>query len=124
MQRTKMRNTEANEDELYPGVSSQKRVKTIRAEQLFKEEQAKTSVQKEAAVKRKIHHKLLDDDEGNLEQGKNNKNSTDKVNNKDKVNEQQLTCIISVGHEVARINDDTKCSNKEQDNDEERAATN
>eukprot|EP00972_Heterocapsa_arctica_P014896 2193077-Heterocapsa_arctica.AAC.1 len=60
MQRTKRRNTEANDDELYPGVSSQKRV-NIRAEQLFNEEQAKKAAQKEAATKTKILT-LLDDD--------------------------------------------------------------
>eukprot|EP00972_Heterocapsa_arctica_P030780 4530203-Heterocapsa_arctica.AAC.1 len=52
--RTKRRNTEAKEDELYPGISSQKRV-NIRAEQLFNEEQARKTSQQEAAAKKNIH---------------------------------------------------------------------
>eukprot|EP00972_Heterocapsa_arctica_P103430 15242620-Heterocapsa_arctica.AAC.1 len=54
MQRTTRRKTEANGDELCPGVSSQKRVK-IKAAQLFNEEQAKHTAHKGAAANRKIH---------------------------------------------------------------------
>eukprot|EP00972_Heterocapsa_arctica_P001656 237287-Heterocapsa_arctica.AAC.1 len=54
VQRTKKRSTEPSENELYPGVSSQKRVK-IRAEQLFKEAQANKAIQQEAAAQRNIH---------------------------------------------------------------------
>eukprot|EP00972_Heterocapsa_arctica_P078987 11647201-Heterocapsa_arctica.AAC.1 len=76
VQCTKKRNTEHRENKLYPGVSSQKRVE-IRAEQLFKEAQANKAVQKEAATQRKIQ-KLFDKDNGNLDQGANERIKIDK----------------------------------------------
>eukprot|EP00972_Heterocapsa_arctica_P041649 6140354-Heterocapsa_arctica.AAC.1 len=62
------------------------------------EAQANKAEQKEAATQRTIHT-LLDKDNGNLYQKANKKIKTDKVCHNDRVEEQQLTCIISVGHE-------------------------
>eukprot|EP00972_Heterocapsa_arctica_P062138 9158836-Heterocapsa_arctica.AAC.1 len=71
VQCTKKRNAEHSENELYPGVSSQKRME-IRAEQPNK------TVYKEAATQRKIQ-KLLGKDNGNLDQGANKRIKIDKV---------------------------------------------
>ena len=55
-----------------------------------------------------------------MEQKNAKKSRTDTVCSKDKKEDIQLTCIISVSHEVGRINEDKKRSNIEQDNDLER----
>eukprot|EP00972_Heterocapsa_arctica_P038457 5665278-Heterocapsa_arctica.AAC.1 len=54
VQSTKKRSPGPRGNELYPGVSSQRRV-TIRAEQLFNEAQANKAIKQEAAAQRKIH---------------------------------------------------------------------
>eukprot|EP00972_Heterocapsa_arctica_P051009 7497043-Heterocapsa_arctica.AAC.1 len=51
--------------------------KTLRTEQLFMEAQANKAEQKDAAAQRKIK-KLLDKDNGNLDQRANKKIKTDK----------------------------------------------
>eukprot|EP00972_Heterocapsa_arctica_P007388 1077820-Heterocapsa_arctica.AAC.1 len=99
--------------DIYPGVSSQKRVR-IRAEQLFKESQANKAIQKQEALQKKLQHKTnkdiitLEEGDKHIQQVKENCHPVE-------VKKHNLTCIASVGHEVDRINGDTKKrSNNEQ----------
>eukprot|EP00972_Heterocapsa_arctica_P080346 11840969-Heterocapsa_arctica.AAC.1 len=104
------KNTDQGTKDIYPGVSSQQRLR-IRAEQLFKEGQGNKAIQNKQAFKQKLQNKA-NKELKTVEEGDNKRQTVDgQVEDKKLI----LTCIDSVGHEVDRINRDTKKrSNKEQ----------
>eukprot|EP00972_Heterocapsa_arctica_P112402 16431548-Heterocapsa_arctica.AAC.1 len=82
----------------------------IRAEQPFHEAQVDHTTHKEAVEQRKTR-KLKYEGKNNLEQQRTHNIQTNTVDNRNNIEDAQLTCIPSVSHEVDRINEGKQRSN-------------